>query len=393
MMQIPFYVNKILHKLHTSGYEAFVVGGCVRDALMGVAPCDWDICTSALPNQVIDLFKEKHTVIPTGLQHGTVTIISEGNQIEVTTYRSDGEYDDNRHPEKVVFLPSVEGDLARRDFTMNSIAYNPKDGLIDLFGGIADIHNKTIRCVGNPEKRFEEDALRIMRALRFAAVCGFEIEEETETAVFEKKDLLKNISAERILSEFKKLILADKPSRIIIKYKEVFKVRIPIANQNENIIIIDNMPKDIVLRITSILSELSYDDAQRVLKNLKSDNEMIKSVCSVLNAKDIPIPQTKIEVKHILNKLGCRSAKNLFSYWQAKGIKTNHILKFLDEIESNSECYTLDMMNLNGSDLIELGFEKGKAIGTILNRLLQKVINEELENKKAALVEAAKSLL
>ncbi|MEE1049904.1 MAG: polynucleotide adenylyltransferase, partial [Clostridia bacterium] len=162
MMQIPFYVNKILHKLHTSGYEAFVVGGCVRDALMGVAPCDWDICTSALPNQVIDLFKEKHTVIPTGLQHGTITIISEGNQIEVTTYRSDGEYDDNRHPEKVVFLPSVEGDLARRDFTMNSIAYNPKDGLIDLFGGIADIHNKTIRCVGNPEKRFEEDALRIM---------------------------------------------------------------------------------------------------------------------------------------------------------------------------------------------------------------------------------------
>lgn len=389
MIKIPFFANEILQKIHASGYEAYAVGGCIRDALRDIEPLDWDICTSAFPNQIIDIFRESNTVIPTGLQHGTVTIISHGNPVEVTTYRCDGNYNDSRHPDKVIFLSSIEGDLARRDFTMNSIAYNKENGILDLYGGISDIKNQIIRCVGDPNKRFSEDALRIMRALRFAAVCNFNIEFETEKAIFYNKKLLEKISAERVLAEFKKILLSDSPSSVIIKYKEIFDVRIPIAKQNENIAVTDRMPKDISLRMAAVLCELSSDYAQEILKKLKAENELIRNVCSILKNKNAPIPKTKSDVKHLLNKLGYKSANKLFVYWSAKGLDTKNIEKFLEEISLNNECYSMDTLELNGSDLINLGFKKGTKIGIVLRYILDKVIDEEIENKKPALIEAA----
>ena len=210
-IKLPMPVQFILNQLNDNGYEAYVVGGCVRDSIMGFTPHDWDICTSALPEQVIDVFKD-YKVIPTGIQHGTVSVVLEDTVYEITTYRVDGEYKDNRHPDSVEFVSNLKEDLARRDFTINAMAYNDKDGLIDYFGGIDDIKHKFIRCVGLPKKRFSEDALRIMRALRFAMVFGFNIEGRTSYAMDILADNLNQISIERINAEITKMLscLCDK---------------------------------------------------------------------------------------------------------------------------------------------------------------------------------------
>ena len=228
-IRIPRDATFIINKLEENGYEAYVVGGCVRDSLLGIEPHDWDICTSALPEQVIEVFKE-YKVLLTGLQHGTVTIIIDTEPFEITTYRIDGEYEDNRHPTKVEFVSNLELDLMRRDFTINAMAYNDKNGLVDLFGGIEDIKNKVIRCVGNPDERFTEDALRMLRAIRFAVRFNCAIDKETMCSLLAHKSLLKNISVERISSELTKTLSYPndiKSAMLMMTLIELLKIVVP----------------------------------------------------------------------------------------------------------------------------------------------------------------------
>ena len=225
-LTLPKNVEFIINRLENAGFEAFCVGGAVRDSVMNITPGDWDITTSALPEETKAIFGDFKT-IDTGIKHGTITIIMDKKPYEVTTFRIDGEYNDNRHPENVLFTRNLKDDLSRRDFTINALAYNKKTGLADLFGGQADIYNSIIRTVGEPEKRFKEDGLRIMRALRFSAVLGFDIEENTKKAIHKNKDLLKNISAERLSAELIKLICGKNAFKILMEFPDVFSVFIP----------------------------------------------------------------------------------------------------------------------------------------------------------------------
>ena len=226
VIKLPKSVELILSKLNNCGYEAYIVGGCVRDSIIGTTPHDWDICTSALPEQVMEVF-EGYKIIPTGLKHGTVTIIIDDAQYEVTTYRIDGKYEDNRHPKEVSFTSDLKEDLSRRDFTINAMAYNPSIGLVDYFGGKKDIRKKLIKCVGNPDERFNEDALRIMRTLRFASTYGFVITEETSSAVHCNVALLNNIAKERINTELCKLLCGEGVLEILLNYNDVISTIIP----------------------------------------------------------------------------------------------------------------------------------------------------------------------
>ena len=226
MIKIPHYITEVLNMLYDKGFEAYLVGGCVRDALMGKAPHDFDLTTNATPDEMLSCFSEMK-IIETGLKHGTVTVVSDGENVEITTYRIDGKYVDNRHPEEVLFTRNIHEDLSRRDFTVNAIAYSPKDGIVDIFDGQKDIKNKIIRCVGSPDNRFAEDGLRIIRALRFASVLGFTINEKTSESIHNNKELLKNISAERIFAELKKLICGICAKEIISDYFDVFSFVFP----------------------------------------------------------------------------------------------------------------------------------------------------------------------
>ena len=225
-IKMPKNVEMIIEKLILNGYEAYAVGGCIRDSIMGIEPKDWDICTSALPEETKSIFKD-YRIIETGIKHGTVTILIEKQMYEVTTFRIDGIYQDNRHPESVTFVSAVKEDLARRDLTINALAYNNRSGIIDYFGGLQDLKNKKISCVGNADKRFNEDALRILRAIRFSAVYGFDIKEETDNSIHQNAYLIANISNERINAELNKILLSDKPSDILLKYSDVIGIFIP----------------------------------------------------------------------------------------------------------------------------------------------------------------------
>ena len=226
LIKMPENAKGIIDKLRTCGYDAYAVGGCIRDSIMGKIPYDWDICTSALPEEVLEVLGERN-IIENGLKHGTVTVHIDGENYEITTFRTDGQYLDNRHPENVTFVRELKEDLSRRDFTMNSLAYNYSEGLIDIFGGRDDINNSIIRCVGDPDKRFGEDALRILRALRFSSQLGFSIEEKTSASIHKNAELLKNISAERIMSEFTKILMGKNVEDVLMNYKDVIAVFIP----------------------------------------------------------------------------------------------------------------------------------------------------------------------
>ncbi len=398
-INIPNYAKRILTHLEAKGFEAFVVGGCVRDTLRGVTPLDWDICTSALPDEVTSVFKNILPVIPTGIKHGTVTILSQGIPVEVTTYRTDGSYIDNRHPEAVSFVTSVSFDLSRRDFTINAIAYNDKVGALDLFDGISDIQSKIVRCVGNPEKRFKEDALRILRALRFAAVCGFDIEKETKNAIFSLKNLLKNISAERIFVEIKKLLLAPNPSNILIKFKEIFEVCTNHQTPKLYLKMTDILPDNLSLRVAAFLGGTDKDGVRKILNALKADKALTNSVCYIIDNEFSPCPRTKSELKHMMHKLGTENTRNILTFKYAKEIASGgnpsdivSLLSLIDEIIKNNECFSLSGLAVNGSDLISIGVPSGNKIGDILNNLLVLVIDEKIPNEKPVLLNKAKEM-
>lgn len=430
MITIPAPVSTALSMLSLAGYEAHIVGGCVRDFLLGRNPSDYDITTNALPEQTEEIFKD-FKCIDIGKQHGTIAVMIDKMQIEITTYRIDGEYSDKRHPESVQFSRELKDDLSRRDFTINALAYNETNGITDCFGGKKDLDNKLIRCVGEPEKRFEEDALRIMRAVRFASQLDFEIDKRTEECIFSLKDSLKMISAERIRTELNKLLTGKAAFRILINFRELISVFIPEIESSDKAkskkiwehtsLSIKNSENDLTIRTAlllhdiGLLSDLPADNAGKsnhadesrklaleILKRLKYDNKSIKDI-SILIAYHELRPQTRQDIKKIMSEIGPELFFKLLSLQKADissddiiiqscEYNTEKIQKIAEDILEKNECISLSELKINGNVLNELGC-CGKQTGIVLKSLFESVLNDTLQNQSDILYEEAKRII
>lgn len=429
---------KAIEMLNNAGYEAYAVGGCVRDAIMNIEINDFDITTSATPEEMQQVFKNERTY-ETGIKHGTITFVYENENVEITTYRLDGEYEDNRRPKSVEFTKSLENDLKRRDFTMNAIVYNNSEGYIDMFGGIEDIKNKTIRAIGNPKDRFNEDALRILRAIRFASKLGFEIEENTKKAMLECKHLLHNISGERIAAEINKFVLGSNVKKAILDHYDILSEIIPEFEAMHNFdqkndwhvydvlthtaVVVENTPQIAHLRLTALLhdtgkvhtftvdekgighfyghNDKSAEIAENYLTKYKYDNFTKERVYKLVKVHDTPIEPDRILIKKRINRMGKDCFFDLIKIKRADNLAQNLNkvrLDIIDEIEKiatdivNEDCFTLGSLKINGGDLIKNGFKPGKQLGNILNTLLEEVMEEKIPNEKEALLNRARNL-
>lgn len=372
-IRLPRNAEFIISKLTAAGFEAYAVGGFVRDKIMGRAVSDIDITTSALPEETKKVFAD-YTVIETGIKHGTVTLILDNVPYEVTTYRRESGYTDSRHPDSVTFVRDINIDLSRRDFTVNSIAYSPIYGIVDPYGGIDDINNKIIRAVGDPYKRFEEDALRILRALRFSSVLGFEIEEQTSYAVSRLCGTLNKVSPERILTELKKLLCGINAENVLRKYIGCIESIIPVKGGYERLSL---LPENFPMRMTCLCGSAVTD----ALKYLRSDNKT-KHLCSVLSSSE-PIPEDETKLKLYISQLGRETAGIVLDY---RRILYGEDKDFLGERILNSDtCLSVAELAVNGNDLIESGI-KGTDVGRILKQLLFSVIINETDNNKKSLL-------
>lgn len=440
-INLPKDVKFIIDKLQSAGYEAYAVGGCVRDSILGREPDDWDITTSADPYEVKKLFRP---TIDTGLKHGTVTVLRNHVGYEVTTYRIDGAYEDGRHPKEVTFTRNLKEDLLRRDFTINAMAYNDKDGLVDEYGGLKDIEDKVIRCVGVPKDRFTEDALRMMRAVRFAAQLGYEIEPETRAAITKLNTRLEMISAERIQVELCKLITSDNPAHLRIAYElGITSVVLPefdacmkqeqnhihhCYNVGEHILhSMENIEADRVLRYTMLFHDMakpvcvtvdedghnhfhghdvkSAEMAHDIMKRLKFDNDTIKQVEILIRNHDLKIEERSKTVRRAMNKLGQGMLPKLLKvkradvmaqsdYLREEKLRSLDNLKIIyDNIVAEGQCVTIADLAVNGRDMMELGVKPGPEIGEILGKLLDAVIDDPSLNEKDILTEMARGLI
>jgi tRNA nucleotidyltransferase (CCA-adding enzyme) len=435
--KIPQYVKEVLNTITQFGHEAYIVGGCVRDIMLGRTPYDYDITTSATPDELLDIFKN-HRVITTGLKHGTLTVIKDGGNAEVTTYRIDGEYTDSRHPSSVAFTRSLQEDLARRDFTVNAMAWSQSSGLIDIFGGSDDLKSRLIRCVGDPEKRFSEDALRILRCVRFASTLDFKIDADTALAASRLKSSLKNISAERKAVELKKLICGAGCTRVIRENLNVISEIIPeLALQKDfdqrtkyhnrtlldhTLSVMDHLPQDnVALRFSALLHDSgkpamqtfdkkgvahyklhpikSAEIADRVMSELRFDKKTHSFVLCIIKWHDTPIEYSRPAVKKVLHKLGKETFFDLIRFKIAdnkaqspnfdRSSEYSKLVQMAEDIINSGECYTLDKLDIDGSCLIEHGIAYGANIGKTLDTLLTLVIDGKIENKKELLIKAA----
>ena len=382
-IDIPSSVLHAIRLLNDAGYEAFIVGGCVRDCLMGKEPADWDITTSALPDQTGAVFKDYRT-IDTGILHGTVTVIVDGIPLEITTYRVDGAYSDGRHPDEVTFTPSLKEDLRRRDFTVNAMAYHPKHGIVDCFGGQEDIQNQIIRCVGNPVERFNEDALRILRAIRFAAVLNFSIESATANAIHRLSANLQNVSIERITAEFKRLICADGVVLIMDKFRDVMDVFMPEITSCDDFSMLSRVPEKIHVRLTALFysANIDPDAAVGILKRMRFDRQTIKDVSLLLSFRANGLFTEEQYFLHLLNHLG---SKLIFDYLAMKEADPLTIIRAKELLEKNP-CYQVSMLAVSGDDLLSLGIPAGPEIGSAMNELLNAVMSGDCSNEKDALL-------
>lgn len=388
-INIPTKVETIIECLELNGYEAYIVGGCVRDSLLGKIPNDWDITTNATPNEIINIFEK---TIPTGIKHGTVTVLVDNIPFEVTTYRIDGEYSDGRHPDSVKFTESINKDLSRRDFTINAMAYNTKKGVVDIFDGCKDLNKKLIRCVGNPSSRFEEDALRMLRAIRFSAQLNFTIEETTINSIKEKSPLIKEVSIERIQSEINKILLFDSSKLYLLKKVGLLEYIIPeiCDDLSEILIFTNNIESNLHLKLTMLFRNMSLDSIHYVLRRLRYDNKTINRVLILSKYRDYNIELDRISIKRILNKLGDLTLfEDLIKLKMANlSNKDPEILNLLNIqkraniIIQQKECFMIKDLALNGKDLISIGVNRGREIGETLDKLLEIVIEKpELNNK------------
>ena len=391
MWKLPEGAAFVLERLHGAGYQAYVVGGCVRDTLLGKSPKDWDICTNALPHEMQRMFADCH-VIETGLQHGTLTVMYKHEPFEVTTFRVDGEYTDHRHPDEVVFVSDVREDLSRRDFTVNAMAWSPDTGVVDAFGGQEDLQRQLIRCVGEPEKRFDEDALRIMRALRFAAVYGFSIDPATDAAIHALAHTLVDVAAERIRVELAKLLCGEGAGDILRAYPDVLQVIMPQLAQVDwlsTVAAVEKAPATEILRLTMLLHQLSPDDVKAVLVSLKPDNFTRDRALLLVTHHAYDFQPTRHSVLTALSLFGEEVVRQLLIVRQAKGVDADALSAVLEAVLADGICYTVKDMAVGGRDLMALG-AKGKAVGECLSHLLAQLIAEKLPNDRDALLEEAK---
>ena len=395
MWKLPAGAEFVLRRLHEAGYQAYVVGGCVRDTLLGKAPKDWDVCTNALPHEMQRIFADCH-VIETGLQHGTLTVMYHHEPFEVTTFRVDGEYTDHRHPDEVIFVADVREDLSRRDFTVNAMAWSPDTGVVDAFGGREDLAAGVIRCVGEPEKRFQEDALRIMRALRFASVYGFAIDPATDAAIHALKDTLTDVAAERIRVELQKLLCGDGAGDILRAYPDVLQVIMPQLAQVDwpsTIAAVEAVDKTETFRLAMLLHQLTPADAKTVLTSLKPDNFTRDWVLMLVTHQDYPFQPTRYSLLKALSLFGETATYELLAVRQAKGAADVEPLRdVLGDVLWDGICYSVKDMAVNGRDMLALG-AKGKAIGECLSHLLSLLMEEKLPNEREALLDAARAHL
>lgn len=435
MMKLPPQVNLALNRLGAAGYEAFLVGGAVRDYARGNAPGkDWDITTNAPPDQIQSVFQE-YRLIETGLKHGTVTVVIDQMPLEITAYRVDGEYLDHRHPDSVRFARNLKDDLERRDFTMNALAYHPATGIVDLVGGLEDITRGIIRCVGNPDRRFQEDALRMLRALRFASVFNMKLEPDTAAAVHRNKHLLRSISAERIQVELTKMLCGAGISDILQDFSDVIAIPLPeltamfgFDQHNPHhdkdvwlhtIAVTANIRPEPILRWSALLHDIGkpscftaaedgvghfYGHAERstamaasILSRLKFDHASKERIQRLIRYHDLPLTADKRSVKRLLSKHGLDTVRQLIELHKADTAGQSAICMprlselarvdtVVDDILQEESCFSLRDLAVNGNDMIMLG-KQGRAIGLALRECLSAVIDERLPNERKALLD------
>ncbi len=436
-INIPADANELIHTLQENGHEAYIVGGCVRDSILGRTPHDYDICTSATPSEMLEIFKDRK-IIETGLQHGTVTVVVNGEPYEITTYRIDGIYSDNRRPDTVTFTDKLVEDLRRRDFTINAMAYNDEEGLIDPFNGMRDIEYKKIDCVGSARDRFGEDALRILRAIRFAAQLEFTIMPGTDWEIHHQYKNLENISIERINREFCKIASSDDFCIELLLYKDVFSLFIPELkdmfdfHQNNPWHIWDVFghtihaieycdSDDLTVRLAVFFHDFgkphSYQDGEdgirhfkghgrvsaditdSIMKRLRFDNETRSNVVELVYYHDATFEVGKKYVKRWLNKIGEKQFRRLLQVKKADNKaqnlelssdrieELNKIESLIDEVLQEEECFSLKDLAINGKDVIEImRLKEGKSVGYWLNEILNRVIEGELNNNRDDLI-------
>ncbi|MCQ2751548.1 MAG: CCA tRNA nucleotidyltransferase [Coriobacteriales bacterium] len=436
--------KKLLKILHKNSFDAYVVGGCVRDTLLEIVPKDWDICTNARPQEVKTILNNNSIkCFETGIKHGTVTAVYNNKNYDITTFRSEGNYSDNRHPDSVEFEPTIDLDLSRRDFTINALAYNKKAGLIDLFEGKKCLENKIIKCVGVPRARFEEDALRIIRALRFSATLGFKIEKETHSAILECAPLLKNISAERLRDEFLKLICGNYAAPILLNYTQVLKYIIPeiekMSGFNQQCKYHDMdvwqhsvktcmcvKPKPII-RFAALFHDIGKPFCFRIDEkgvghfpgHAKIGEQKVKNTCESLHTSknfknkvaelvkyhDRDIRFSQKSLRKLILKIGKKQTKNLviirfadtfahstyklsenLTYWSKE-------LQLYQKTVNSMQVFKINELKIDGNDIIKLGIEPGPKVGQILNKLFEEVVNNTLKNKRKTLKKRAKYLV
>ena len=438
---LPRKVLMIINNLQLHGYEAFAVGGCVRDSILARRPEDWDITTSAKPEEIKKLFRK---TVDTGIEHGTVTVLLGKDSFEVTTYRIDGAYEDSRHPKEVKFTNRLEEDLRRRDFTINAMAYNDEVRLVDVFGGMQDLNHHRIRCVGDPEERFSEDALRILRAVRFSAQLNFPIEPNTARAVKKRAPTLKKISAERIRTELVKLLVSPHPERIQDAFElGITRVILPEWDAmvgveqhtphhkydvaEHTIRALKNVKRDKILRLTMLFHDMgkpamkttdekgqdhfkghalvSEEIARKILRRLKFDNDTVKTVTRLVCYHDYRIEATPQNVRRAMNRIGVE----LFPYYLAvrmADVKAQSPYRKREKIENivemrrlyqeallKDQCVTLRQLAVSGKDLMQLGMKPGRELGSMLSELLEYVIDDPERNDRDTLCKYVKEKL
>lgn len=395
-IKLPAKVKYIISRLEKNGYEAYAVGGCVRDSILDRVPEDWDITTSAKPEEVKKLFQ---ATIDTGLQHGTVTVVIEKEGYEVTTFRLDGDYSDGRHPDRVAFTSSLTEDLKRRDFTINAMAYSENTGLIDKFDGEKDLEDGVIRAVGDAEERFSEDALRMLRAIRFAGQLNFDIAEKTFDAIKKLSPDISKVSVERIAKELEKLLLSGNPEYIALVYETgIFEVIAPeiaelfkkeeIYNSIEAVRRASYPDKKGLYQIRTalFLERLGADSAAKLLKRFKLDNDTINTVKKLIGLLQRDIETSALEMRRTVKEAGHKIMPILLEARRAKGLCNNSEL--YRKIIERGECTSVSELKVNGRDLIEAGVPKGVMIGETLERLLESVIEHpELNTRESLLLE------
>ncbi len=436
-MQLPLFVENVIRRFNQSGLECYAVGGCVRDSLLGFQPTDWDLCTNATPKTVMNVFADV-PCIPTGLQHGTVTLLIDGHPLEITTYRTETAYSDSRHPDAVHFVSSLREDLARRDFTVNAMAYHPDEGVIDLFDGQRDIQAKVLRCVGMATERFHEDALRILRCLRFASCLGFSIESKTAYALVKEAQGLTFVAAERIREELNRLLLGKNAVSVLKEFSSVIGIVIPelkeaVGFQQHNpyhdkdvyehsIVAVGSTEPKLTVRLALLLHDIgkprtfsidengcghfyshaavSEEMAACILERLHYDRQTTRRVLTLIRYHDVVLDKTASCVKRWLNRLGevcfrellwvkegdCRAQTE--SIIESRLADLSEISALLEQVMKEQACFSLKDLAVNGHDLLAIGIPAGKQIGEWLAWLLEQVIDGVLPNEREYLLDA-----